>query len=51
MKLQLPKIEWNNWGPPPTISYKAEPNLGKTLTKKSKDLKVDIKTQPGERYR
>ena len=51
IKLQLPKEDWKNWGPPPPISYKSEPTLGKTLTDKSNSLKVNIKTQPRYRYR
>ena len=49
MKLQLPTEYWQKRGPPPPIFYKAEPTLGKTPTEKSDPLKVDIKTQPGER--
>ena len=51
MKLQLSKEYWENWGPPPPISYKSDPTLGKTRTDKSDSLKVNIKTQPGERDR
>ena len=32
-----------------TKTYKANPTIGKTPTDKSDSLKVDIKTQPGER--
>ena len=49
MKLQLPKEYWKDWGPLPSIYYKAEPTLGKTLTEKSNSLKVNTETQPGER--
>ena len=49
MKLKLPKEYWNNWGPPPLISYKANATIGKTLMDKLEYLKVNINTQPGER--
>ena len=49
MKLQLPQKYWKNRGPPPLILYKSDPTIVKTLIDKSNSLKVDIKTQPGER--
>ena len=49
MKLKLPKKDWKNCGPPPPISYKADPTIGKTSTDKLDSIKVDIKIQPGER--
>ena len=49
MKIQQPKEDWNNIGPSLLISYKANPTIDKTPTDKSDSLKVDIKTQPGER--
>ena len=50
MKIKLPKEYWNTWGLPPPISYKPDATIGKMLTDKSGSLKVDIKTQRGERY-
>ena len=49
MKLQLPKEYRKTQGPPTPILYKAEPTLGNTPTDKSGSLKVDIKSQRGER--
>ena len=49
MKLQLPKEDWKNCGPPPPIYYKADPTINNTPTEKSYSLKVDINNQPGER--
>ena len=49
MKLQIPKEYQKTWGPPPLIYYKAGPTLNKTPTEKFNYLKVNIKTQPGER--
>ena len=49
MKLQLPKEDQKTWIPPPLISYMADSNLVKTLMEKLDSLKVDIKTQPGDR--
>ena len=49
MKLKLPKEDWKNHGPPPMNSYKPDPNISKTLTEKLETLKVEIKTQSGER--
>ena len=49
MKLQPPKEDWNNQVPTPPISYKPGKTIGKTPTEKLDYLKVDIKTQPGER--
>ena len=49
MKLHTPKEDWKNCGPPPLISYKADPTIGKTPMDKSDSLKVNIKTQPGEK--
>ena len=39
----------NNRGMSPSISYKPDLTIGKTPADKSDSLKVDIKTQPGER--
>ena len=50
MKIHLPKEDRKSWGLPPPISYKPDATTGKTLTENSDSLKVDIKTQPGERY-
>ena len=50
MKLQLPGADWKNQGPPPLVSYKPGATIRKTPMEKSDSLKVDIKTQPGERY-
>ena len=48
MKLHPPKAYRKNCVPP-LIYYKADPTIDKTLTNKSDSLKVNIKTQPGER--
>ena len=48
-KIQLPKEDKNNRGPPPLTLYKDESKLGKTSTDKSDSPKVNIKTQLGER--
>ena len=49
MKLHVHKyVLKNRWLPPP-ISYKPDPTIVKTPAKKLDSLKVDIKTQPGER--
>ena len=50
MKLQIPKDDLNNCGPPPLIFYKPNSIIRKTPADKSGFLKVNIKTQPGERY-
>ena len=49
MKLQLPKEDWKNRGPPPLIYYKADPTINKIPTDKVYSLKIYIKTQPEER--
>ena len=49
MQLQLPKKDWKNRGPSPSISYKTDTTIGKTPTDTSDFLKVDIKTHLGER--
>ena len=41
--------DWKNQGLPLLISYKPNITTRKTPTEKSDSLKVDIKTQPGER--
>ena len=50
MKIQLPKEDWKTWVPPTPISYKSNATMGKIPIDKSDYLKVNIKTQPGERY-
>ena len=50
MKIHLPKYYWKTRGPPPPISYKPDVTIGKTSTDKLYSLKLNIKTQLGERY-
>ena len=50
MKLQIPKGYLKTRGPPPPISYKTDVTIGKKPTDKFDSLKIDIKTQLGERY-
>ena len=47
MKLHIPKYDLNNWGPPPTIFYKTDPNIRKTPADNLESPKVNIKTQTG----
>ena len=49
MKVQTPKDDLKNCGLPPQIFYKPDPTIGKTPEEKLDSLKVNIKTQPGER--
>ena len=49
MKPQLPKCDWKNRGPTPPICYKTNTTIVKTPTDKSDSLKVNIKTELGER--
>ena len=49
MKIYPQKEEWKTRCPTPPISYRSNPTLGKTPTDKLDSLKVDIKTQPGDR--
>ena len=50
MKLNIPKDDLNNCRPPPLIFYNPDLTIGKSLLDKSSSLKVDIKTETGERY-
>ena len=50
MKLYIPKDDLRNCGQPPLIFYKTDLTISKTLEEKSDSIKVDIKTQPGEKY-
>ena len=50
IKIHLPTEDLKNQGPPPPISYNPNATTGKTPTEKLDSLKVDIKTQPGERH-
>ena len=49
MKLHLTKKNWKTRVLPPSISYNADVKIGKTLTDKLESLKINIKTQPGDR--
>ena len=49
MKLHINKYNIKSHGPKPPIFYKPKPTISKTLSDKSDSLKVDIKTQSGER--
>ena len=51
MKIQQPKEDCNDSGPPLLISYKTNPTISKTSADKSDYLKFDINTKPGERDR
>ena len=48
MKLQIPKEDLINCGPPPQNLYNPNRTIGKTPEDKSESLKVNLKTQPGE---
>ena len=49
MKLHIPKEDLKNCGILTPIPYKHNTNISKTTTDKLNFLKVDIKTQPGDR--
>ena len=49
MKLQIPKKYLINRVPPPPNFYKPDLTIDKTPAEKLDSLKVDIKTQPGEK--
>ena len=48
MKLQDP-IDFRTRGPAPLIFYKSDKEIGNMPIYKEDSLKVDIKTQPGEK--
>ena len=48
MKLNIPKEDLTNFGPPPPIFYKPDPNVSKNPEDNSDSLRVNIKTQPGK---
>ena len=49
MKIQITKEYCKTWFLPTPIYYKAKETIRKTAADKSDFLKVDIKTQPGDR--